>query len=62
MAKIFFLMLLAACLISAYNLPDPTLDSAFNLGPLTFYPDDPEDRLYKLPWDSGVARPLARAG
>lgn len=48
------LALLAVCAsILGYNLP--TMDPPDNLGPLTFYPDSVKDRLYKCPWDSGVA-------
>jgi murein DD-endopeptidase MepM/ murein hydrolase activator NlpD len=30
-------------------------DPPSNLGPACFYPAEPEDRLYKLPWDAGIA-------
>jgi len=33
----------------------PPFDPASNLGPACFYPVDPADRLYKLPWDAGGA-------
>jgi len=50
-----FLALFSAFPCTGYNLPDSTLDPPGNLGPLCFYPDNPQDRLYVFPWDSGVS-------
>jgi murein DD-endopeptidase MepM/ murein hydrolase activator NlpD len=52
-------LIFTALLLSAgFAINLPTLDTVINLGPLTFYPDNPDDRLYKLPFDSGVSYPV----
>ncbi|MBL8027926.1 MAG: M23 family metallopeptidase [Fibrobacteres bacterium] len=40
--------------IFSFNFPDTALDPVRNLGPRTFYPDSVNDRLYYLPFDSGM--------
>ena len=54
--KIPLCMLCLAAILFPYNFPDPSLDSVGNRGPWTFYPDSAKDRLYKMPWDSGLTK------
>jgi murein DD-endopeptidase MepM/ murein hydrolase activator NlpD len=51
-----FTVLFFCCIsaIFAFNFPDTALDPQENLGPNIFYPDNPEDRLFKIPLDSGT--------
>ena len=56
MKQIF--VLLIAALSLAYNLP--TVDTPANLGPLNFYPDNRQERLYKMPFDSGLSINVVR--
>lgn len=46
--------------LPAYNPPDTALDPIRNQGPVCLYPDSVKDRIFKLPFDSGVSAYMPR--
>jgi hypothetical protein len=59
MRKLLFIAALLFFAGTGFSYNPPTMDTTYNWGPLTWYPDSAKDRIFKVPFDSGVVCTLS---